>query len=139
VGRALLRYHVLFAIGLATRRVKILGIVPEPDGRWMEQVARNPTDGIDGFLTGKRYMIIDRDSRFTKEFRSILNVSGVKIIRTPPRSPNLNAFAERFVRSIKQECLSRMIFFSERQLRIAVGQFVEHYYWVSYYVIRVCR
>jgi putative transposase len=102
--------------------------VPEPDGRWMEQVARNATDGIDGFLTGKRYMIIDRDSRFTKEFRSILNVSGVKIIRTPSRSPNLNAFAERFVRSIKEECLSRMIFFSERQLRIAVGQFVEHYH-----------
>jgi putative transposase len=128
VGRALVRYHVLFAIELATRRVEIPGIVPEPDGRWMEQVARNATDGIDGFLTGKRYMIIDRDSRFTKEFRSILNVSGVKIIRTPPRSPNLNAFAERFVRSIKDECLSRMIFFSEKQLRTAVGQFVEHYH-----------
>ncbi|MFT5106948.1 MAG: putative transposase [Verrucomicrobiales bacterium] len=73
-------------------------------------------------------MIIDRDSRFTEEFRSILNVSGVKIIRTPPRSPNLNALAERFVRSIKEECLSRMIFFSARQLRTAVSEYVEHYH-----------
>lgn len=128
LGRALVRYHVLFAIELATRRVKILGIIPEPDGRWMEQVARNATDGIDGFLTGKRYMITDRDSRFTKEFRAILNAAGVTVIRTPPRSPNLNAYAERFVRSIKEECLARMIFFSERQLRTAVSEYVEHYH-----------
>jgi putative transposase len=119
---------VLFAIELATRRVNIMGIVQEPYGKWMEQVARNATDAFSGFLTGKRYLIIDRDPRFTKEFRSILNVSGVKIIRTPPRSPNLNAFAERFVRSIKEECLERMIFFSERQLRIAVTDYVEHYH-----------
>ncbi len=128
VGRSLVRYHVLFAIELATRRVEILGIVPEPDGRWMGQVARNATDAFSGFLTGKRYLIIDRDPRFTKEFRAILNVSGVNIIRTPPRSPNLNAFAERFVRSIKEECLGRMIFFSERQLRNAVSEYVEHYH-----------
>jgi putative transposase len=128
VGRALVRYHVLFAIELAARRVKILGIVPEPGGRWMEQVARNATDGLSGFLLGKEYLIIDRDSRFTKEFRGILHTAGVNVIRTPPRSPNLNVYAERFVRSIKEECLSRMIFFSEKQLRTAVGQFVEHYH-----------
>jgi transposase InsO family protein len=128
LGRTLVRYHVLFAIELATRRVKILGIIPEPYGSWMEQIARNATDGVDGFLLGKRYLITDRDSRFTKEFRSILKASGVRVVRTPPRSPNLNAFAERFVRSIKEECLSRMIFFSERQLRTAVKQFVEHYH-----------
>jgi transposase InsO family protein len=128
VGRTLVRYHVLFAIELATRRVNIMGIVQEPYGKWMEQVARNATDAFSGFLTGKRYLIIDRDPRFTKESRSILNVSGVKIIRTPPRSPNLNAFAERFVRSIKEECLERMIFFSERQLRTAVSDYVKHYH-----------
>jgi putative transposase len=94
----------------------------------MEQVARNATDGFSGFLNGKRYLITDRDSRFTKEFRAILKTAGVVVIRTPPRSPNLNAYAERFVRSIKEECLGRMIFFSERQLRFAVGQFVEHYH-----------
>jgi putative transposase len=128
VGRSLVRYHVLFAIGLATRRVEILGIAPEPEGRWMEQVARNATDAFSGFLTGKRYLIIDRDSRFTKEFRGILHTAGVNVIRTPPRSPNLNAFAERFVRSIKEECLERMIFFSEKQLRTAVSEYVEHYH-----------
>lgn len=127
-GRALVRYHVLFAIGLATRRVNIMGIVQEPYGKWMEQVARNATDGLSGFLLGKEYLIIDRDPRFTKEFRSILGVSGVEIIRTPPRSPNLNAFAERFVRSVKEECLSRMVFFSEGQLRTAVSEYVEHYH-----------
>jgi putative transposase len=128
MGRSLVHYHILFAIELATRRVNIMGIVQEPYGKWMEQVARNATDGFSGFLLGKEYLIIDRDPRFTKEFRSILNVSGVKIIRTPPRSPNLNAFAERFGQSIKEECLSRMIFFSERPLRIAVSEYVEHYH-----------
>ena len=128
VGRSLVRYHVLFAIELATRRVNIMGIAPEPEGRWMEQVARNATDAFSGFLTGKRYLIIDRDSRFTKEFRGILHTAGVNVIRTPPRSPNLNAFAERFVRSIKEECLERMIFFSEKQLRAAVSEYVEHYH-----------
>ena len=122
LGRSLVRYHVLFAIDLATRRVEILGIVPEPDGRWMEQVARNATDAFAGFLTGKRYLITDRDSRFTREFRAILEAAGVEVLRTPPRSPNLNAFAERFVRSIKEECLARMIFFSEQQLRTAVSK-----------------
>lgn len=117
VGRALVRHHVLLVIELATRRFNIMGIVQGPYGKWVEQVARNATDGIDGFLAGRRYLITDRDSRFTREFRGILQAAGVNVIRTPPRSPNLNAYAERFVRSIKEECLSRMIFFSERQLR----------------------
>jgi putative transposase len=128
VGRSLIRYHVLFAIEVATRRVEILGIVPEPYGTWMEQVARNATDGFSGFLLGKRYLITDRDPRFTREFRAIMEAAGVTVIRTPPRSPNLNAYAERFVRSIKEECLDRMIFFSERQLRVALREFVEHYH-----------
>ena len=119
---------MLFAIKLATRRVDILGLVPEPYGTWMEQVARNATDAFAGFLTGKRYLITDRDPRFTKGFRAILEAAGVEVLRTPPRSPNLNAFAERFVRSIKEECLSRMIFFSEAQLRTAVREYVEHYH-----------
>lgn len=66
-ARTLVRYHVLFAIELATRRIHILGIVPEPDGLWMEQIARNATDSFSGFLTGKGYLIIDRDPRFTEK------------------------------------------------------------------------
>ncbi|MGK0188275.1 MAG: putative transposase, partial [Verrucomicrobiales bacterium] len=94
----LMRYHVLFVIRLSTREVKIAGIIPEPDGEWMKQIARNLTDCLDGFLVGYRYLIHDRSSLFTREFRMILENTGVKSVRLPARSPNLNAFAERFVR-----------------------------------------
>lgn len=126
--RTLVRYHVLFAIELATRRLGVLGIVPEPYGTWMEQVARNATDAFSGFLKGKQYIILDRDPRYTKAFRDILKAAGVEVLRLPPRSPNLNAYAERSVRSIKEECLGLMIFFSERQLRTAVDEYLEHYH-----------
>jgi transposase InsO family protein len=126
--RGLVRYHVLFVIEQCTRRVQIAGIVPEPDGRWMEQVARNLTDAFDGFLRTKRYLIHDRSPLFTKEFTAILKVAGVKTIKLPPRSPNLSPHAERFVRSIKSECLAKMIFFSESQLPRAVEQFIAHYH-----------
>lgn len=92
-ARTLVRYHVLFGIELATRRVNIMGIVPEPDGLWMEQIARNTTDAFSGFLRAKNYLIIDRDPRFTAKFRSILSDFGVEIIRIPPRSPNLKGYA----------------------------------------------
>lgn len=94
----------------------------------MNQVARNLTDAQDGFLSGKRYLIHDRDPLFTKEFREALNGAGVKSVRLPPRSPNLNANAERFVRTIKESCLDRMIFFSESGLRRAIQEFAAHYH-----------
>ena len=126
--RGLVRFHVLFVIRLSTRAVHVAGIVPEPDGEWMKQVARNLTDGADGFLSGYRYLIHDRAPVFTSEFQMILESAGVKSIRLPPRSPNLNAFAERFVRTIKAECLDRMILVGEGSLRRAVAQFCEHYH-----------
>jgi len=124
----LVRYHVLFVMELSTRVVEIAGIVPEPNGRWMEQVARNLTDAFDGFLRHKRYLIHDRSPVFTTGFAEILKAAGVKTIKLPPRSPNLSPHAERFVRSIKSECLDRMIFFGERQLRHAVSEFLAHYH-----------
>jgi putative transposase len=124
----LVRYHVLFVIRLSSRKVHIAGIVPEPDGKWMKQVGRNLTDCVDGFLAGYRYLIHDRSSLFTKEFRSILQSGGVKTLKLPARSPNLNAFAERFVRTIKSECLDRMILIGEGSLRRAVDQFCDHYH-----------
>ena len=126
--RGLVRYHVLFVIRLSTRKVHVAGIVPEPDGLWMKQIARNLTDGMDGFLSGYRYLIHDRAPVFTSEFEMLLESAGVKSIRLPPRSPNLNAFAERFVRTIKAECLDRMILVGEGSLRRAVAQFCEHYH-----------
>ena len=126
--RGLVRYHVLFVIEQCTRRVEVAGIVPEPDGTWMSQVARNLTDPFDGFLRVKRYLIHDRSPLFTKEFIAILKAAGVKTIKLPPRSPNLCPHAERFVRSIKSECLAKMIFFGEKQLRRAIEHFIAHYH-----------
>ena len=94
----------------------------------MRQVARNLTDAFDGFLAGSRYLIHDRDPLFTKAFRDTLDAAGVKSVRLPARSPNLNAFAERFVLSIRSECVDRMIFFREAQLRRAIHEFVAHYH-----------
>ena len=124
----LVRCMVLFAIDLSTRKVAILGVKPDPNGVWMEQVARNLSDGFDGFLNGCEFLIHDRDPLFTRRFRGILQDSGINSVRLPRRSPNLNAYAERFVRSIKSECLDQMIFFSERSLRYAIQQYVEHYH-----------
>ena len=124
----LVRYFVLFVIDLKTRRVEIAGIVPRPDGAWMSQIARNLTDTEDGFLNGARYLIHDRDPLFTRSFRGVLKYSGVKTVKLPARSPNLNAYAERFVRSIKSECLYQIIPLGERHLRQAVKEFTEHYH-----------
>ena len=124
----LVRYFVLFFIDLKTRRVEIAGIVPRPDGEWRKQIARNLTDVDDGFLNGARYLIHDRDPLFTNSFREVLKFSGVKTVKLPARSPNLNAYAERFVRSIKSECLAKIIPLGERHLRKAVKEYTEHYH-----------
>ena len=113
----LVRYFVLFFIDLKTRRVEIAGIVRQPDGEWMKQVARNRTDPIDGFLRDAKYLIHDADPLFMDGFKAILKPSGVKTVKLPARSPNLNAYAERFVRSIKEECLNRVVLLSEQHLR----------------------
>jgi transposase InsO family protein len=94
----------------------------------MSQIARNLTDAEAGILTGKRYLIHDRDPLFTAEFLRTLEAARVKSVKLPPRSPDLNPHAERFVRSIKESCLDRMIFFGEASLRTAVQNFVEHYH-----------
>jgi putative transposase len=120
-GQGLTRFAVLFIIELSTRRVEIAGIASEPDSAWMGQVSRNVTDASDGFLTGKRFLIHDRDPLFTVAFRETLAAAGVQVVRLPPRSPNLNAYAERFVRTIKESCLDRMILVGEDSLRRAVG------------------
>ena len=94
----------------------------------MMQIARNLTDSVDGFLLDKRFLIIDRDAKYCDAFRRVLEQGGYEALRLPARSPNLNAWVERFVRSIKEECLDRMIFFGEKSLRRAIREFVEHYH-----------
>ncbi len=94
----------------------------------MKQVARNLTDSIDGFLKDKRYVLMDRDANFSSAFRTILKEADVEPVRLPARSPNLNSHLERFHLSLKAECLDKMIFFGERSLRNAVGQFLSHFH-----------
>jgi transposase InsO family protein len=124
----LVRYFVRFIIDLRSRRVEIAGIVRQPDGDWMKQIARNLTDADERFLNGTRCLIHDRDPLFTDAFRELLKSSGVKTVKLPARSPNLNAYAERFVRSIKSECLAKIIPLGERHLRTAVREYTEHYH-----------
>jgi putative transposase len=126
--KGLQRFFVLFFIELSTRRVQIAGISTTANGFWMNQIARNLTDAVDGLLKGKRYLIHDRDPLFTVEFLTTLAELGVESVKLPPRSPNLNSYAERFVRSIKESCLDRMILFGEGSLRTAVRQFIAHYH-----------
>ncbi len=122
----LIRYHVLFAIDIASGKVEILGMAANPGGPWMQQMARNLVDTVDGFQVGKRYVLIDRDPLYTEAFRRILGQGGVKAVRLPARSPNLNAFAERFVLSIKSECLDRIVSLGEAHLRRAISEYVVH-------------
>jgi putative transposase len=124
----LIRYHVLFAIDIASRKVEILGIAVNPGGPWMGQMARNLVDALDGFLLGKRYLLLDRDPLYTQAFRQILDQAGIKTVRLPAHSPNLNAFAKRFVLSIKSECLDRIVPLGEAHLRRAICEYVAHYH-----------
>ena len=127
-GRGLVTHYLLFMISLADRVVKIAGITTRPDEAWMLQIARNETDSQVGALHSKRYLIIDRDTKYSAQFRRLIRDNGTTVIRLPPMSPNLNAYAERFVRSIKDACLNRMIFIGQASSRGAVDEYVEHYH-----------
>jgi putative transposase len=126
--RGLVRYVVLFVMELLTRRVSIAGLTVDPNEQWMKQVFRGQLDAFDGFLLGKRYILMDRDPLYSEAVRALLRNCGVEPVRLPARSPNLNAYAERFVRSIKSECVERMIFSSEGALLRALITYAEHYH-----------
>lgn len=120
-------FYVLFFIQISTRRIVLGGITTSPHEEWMKQVARN-VSGCDGALENARYLIHDRDTKYTASFDEILRAVGIEPVKLPPQSPNLNAFSERFVRSIKSECLDRMILFSEKALRYVVMQYLGHFH-----------
>jgi putative transposase len=126
--QGLMTHYVLFAIELATRRVVICGITTNPNEAWMLQAARNLLDIPSGLLLGKRHLIVDRDTKYSAAFRAFLAREGIEVIRLPPRSPNLNAFAERFVRSIKSECLAKIIPIGAPMLRRALREYIDHYH-----------
>jgi putative transposase len=124
----LVTYYVLVVMELSTRRVHIAGITPHPTDAFMAQCARQLSDPMDGFLLGKRYLIHDRDTKFLHGFDQILRASGVEPVVLPPRSPNLNAYCERFVRSIKEEALQQMIMIGEASLRSVIQSYLAHYH-----------
>ena len=124
----LVMYYVLFFIHLATRRVHIAGITPYPNEQWLTQVARNVTMADVGFLSTSRYLILDCDGSFCPSFRDTIEAGGVKTVKLPARSPNLNSFAERWVKSVKEECLSKLILFGEKSLQLALNHYVSHHH-----------
>ena len=126
--RGLTRFSVFFVIDLETRSVRIAGITDQPTGEWVTRVARSLVDGFDGFLLKHRYLIHDRDPLFRGSLPALLRSAGVEPVMLPPHSPNLNAYAERFVRSIKEECLSKIVPIGESHVRHAIDEYVAHYH-----------
>jgi putative transposase len=126
--RGLVTYYVLFFIHLESRRVRIAGITRHPDREWMEHVGRNASQETWGYLHPCRYVLHDRDKKFCNSFKAVLAAGGVKTIALPPRSPNLNAFAERWVRSIKHECLAKLILIGEGSLSRVLTEYCAHYH-----------
>src|SRR5712691_10674985 len=124
----LVTYYVLMVMELATRRVQVAGITPHPTAAFMQQCARQLTDPLERFLLGKRYLLHDRDTKFTPAFDALLKASGVEPVPLPPRSPNLNAHCERFIRSIKEEALEQMVMLGEHALYNAIHQYLCHYH-----------
>jgi putative transposase len=120
-------YYTLFAIDLKTRAVEFVGTTTNPDGGFMAQVARNMTGVMEGWLKDKRLLLSDNDKKYTAQFRRILNDAGLRSLKLPSYAPDANAFAERFVRSVKSECLERLILFGEGALRRALGEYLAHY------------
>ena len=121
--RGLQTHYILFFLDLRTRKVFFAGMNKHPDDRFMEQAVRSARD----FFEGKRFLILDRDTKFSKRFREALP-DGMQLLRTPFQAPNANAHAERFIRSIKDECLNRMIWFGDGPLRKAIYEYFEHYH-----------
>jgi putative transposase len=124
----LVTYYVLFFLHLGSRKVHMAGVTPHPNQAWMLQVARNVTMEEWGCLAPGQSLIHDRDGKYCPAFQRIIDAAGVKRVPLPPRSPNLNAYAERWLRSVKEECLARLILFGEAALCRALNEYVAHYH-----------
>lgn len=120
--------YILFFLHVGSRRVHIAGVTRHPNESWMKQIARNETMDEWGFLKPGQYLIHDRDGKYCPAFQNIIDDSGVERVQLPPRSPNLNAFAEGWVRSVKSEVFSKLILFGERSLRHALTHYLSHFH-----------
>lgn len=126
--RGLTTFYLLFVMELKTRRVHFAGCTTSPHEAWVIQAARELTSFDAGFLNGKQFLIMDRDTKFGKPFRRLLCDEGIKPVRLSPRAPNMNANLERFFGSLKSECLNQLILFGEKATRKAVRKYLEHYH-----------
>jgi transposase InsO family protein len=126
--RGLVTYYTVFVMDLASRRVQILGSTPHPEALFMEQIVRTLTMAQDGVADTPHMLICDRDRKWSGDVRRQLQEAGIHVVLTPERAPNANAYAERFVRSVKEECLDRLIPIGEQHLRRALVEYVEHYH-----------
>ena len=119
------RYYVLFFIELGSRRVHLAGCTTNPTGAWVTQQARNLS--FTGVLERTRFLIHDRDSKFSANFDEVFGNEGIKVIHTPVRAPRANAYAERFVRTVRAECLDWLLILGRRHLEHVLRRYVTHY------------